>query len=93
MKKNIKISIVTATFNSEDTLLDCLESFASQNYFNKEHIVIDGGSSDSTIKIINENLNSVSSFVSERDNGIYDALKKGIFLSTGEVIGFLHSDD
>ena len=93
MKKKIKISLITATFNSEDTLLDCLKSVSSQNYFNKEHIVIDGCSSDSTIKIINSNLNTISSFISERDNGIYDALNKGISLSSGEVIGFIHSDD
>jgi glycosyltransferase involved in cell wall biosynthesis len=93
MKKNIKISVVTATFNSADTLQDCLMSFALQNYFNKEHILIDGSSTDSTINIINANLSSISSFLSEDDKGIYDALNKGISLSSGDVIGFLHSDD
>jgi len=93
MKNSIKISVITATYNSENTLIDCMQSFASQDYNNKEHIVIDGASTDSTTKILYEHIENIAVFISERDGGIYDALNKGISHSSGDVIGFLHSDD
>lgn len=89
----IKISIITATFNCFSTIGDCLSSVAMQNYSNKEHIVIDGVSTDGTIDLINRYLHQIDIFKSEPDSGIYDALNKGISLSAGDVIGFLHADD
>lgn len=88
----MKISIITATLNSEKNLADCLKSVAVQTYKNIEHIVIDGGSNDKTLEIIKSSL-SVSKYISEPDKGIYNALNKGISLATGDIIGFLHSDD
>ena len=88
----MKISIITATFNSDQTIIDCLNSIFSQTYKNFELIIIDGLSSDNTLK-------SVSSFpsnikiLSELDKGIYDAMNKGIKLATGDVIAILNSDD
>lgn len=93
MKNKIKISIVTATFNSSNTLSDCLTSIRRQDYKNFEHIVIDGLSTDGTLDIIDNNMDNISNFKSEADQGIYDALNKGLRMATGDVIGFLHSDD
>lgn len=87
------ISIITVTFNSEKTILDTLKSINSQNYPFIEHIVIDGGSLDSTLSIIKAHGKKVTSLISEKDNGIYDALNKGISIARGDIIGFLHSDD
>jgi glycosyltransferase len=89
----MKISVITATWNSEFAIQSCIDSVASQSYPNIEHVVIDGDSSDLTVKIINSNLDHIDVFLSEPDRGIYDALNKGIAISSGEVIGFLHSDD
>ena len=91
--KKITISIVTATWNCVDTLPDCLDSISKQDYQNYEHIIIDGASTDGTIDIIKEQINSISKFKCEVDCGAYDAINKGIQLCTGDVIGFLHSDD
>lgn len=89
----MKVSIITATYNSEKTILDTLKSLNSQTYTDIEHIVIDGGSSDKTLEIVKSNSQYLSYLSSEKDNGIYDALNKGIEKATGDVIGFLHSDD
>ncbi len=88
----MKVSIITATFNSIKHLPDVLESIGKQSYSNIEHIVIDGGSKDGTVEYIRNSKFPVR-MVSEPDKGIYDALNKGINLATGDVIGFLHSDD
>lgn len=93
MGNNIKISIVTATWNCAATLRDCLASVAQQNYANREHVIVDGASTDGTIDIINQHMDQITTFKSERDKGIYDALNKGVRLATGDVIGFLHADD
>lgn len=93
MNKNITISIVTATWNCEKTLLECFESVAQQSHVVKEHIVIDGVSTDGTIDIINQHINQIAVFQSAPDKGIYDALNKGVRLATADVVGFLHSDD
>lgn len=93
MGTNITISVVTATWNCATTLPDCLASVARQNYANKEHLVIDGASTDGTLDIVNQHIDQIATFKSERDNGIYDALNKGIKLATGDVVGFLHADD
>lgn len=89
----MSISIITATFNCSETIQDCIDSVFNQVYKCREHIIIDGGSSDNTLAILKSNANKFSCVVSEADDGIYDALNKGIKASKGEVIGFLHADD
>ena len=91
--QNKKISIVTVTKNSEVNIEKSINSFLSQNYVNKELIIIDGLSSDNTLKIINKYKKNVSKIVSEKDDGIYDALNKGFKFVNGDVVGILHSDD
>lgn len=90
---NLTISVVTATSNCANTLPDCLASVAQQNYTNREHIVVDGASTDGTLEVINRHIDQIATFKSEPDKGIYDALNKGIKLATGDVVGFLHADD
>ena len=86
------ISLVTVTYNSFETVEGTLTSVDSQTNSFLEHIVIDGESSDNTLKICND-FGHISKIISEPDKGIYDALNKGIKNSTGEIIGFLNSDD
>jgi glycosyltransferase involved in cell wall biosynthesis len=88
-----KMSIVTATYNSAETIEDTIQSVLSQDYPNLEYIIVDGASSDRTLSIIEKYSERISKIVSEPDMGLYDALNKGIALATGEIIGFLHSDD
>lgn len=89
----LKISIITATYNRADIVLDAIRSVQSQCYENIEHIFIDGASIDGTYSVIDDNLKRNSILISEPDYGIYFALNKGIYISTGEIIGILHSDD
>ena len=89
----MRISIITATYNSEKTLLDTLLSVEKQTHPDIEYIVVDGASKDNTIKLIKSNCTKVSKIICEPDRGIYDALNKGIQAASGDVIGFLHSDD
>ena len=89
----MKISIITATFNSSKTIADTIQSVNNQSYANIEHIFIDGGSLDSTLDIVEKKSRREKIIVSETDNGIYDAMNKGINVSSGDIIGFLHSDD
>ena len=89
----MKISLITATYNSASTIESSLLSFINQDYENKELIIIDGGSTDETLSIIEKYKLAVTTIISEKDNGIYDALNKGISLATGDVIAILHSDD
>ncbi len=89
----MKISIITATFNSEKSLQRTIDSVASQDYTEIEHIIIDGGSTDNTLNIICSNANRITKYISEKDDGIYSALNKGIKQATGDIIGFLNSDD
>jgi glycosyltransferase len=88
----MKITIITATYNSASTIRDTLESVRSQTYPHIEHIIIDGMSSDSTLSIVRQYAH-VSRCISEPDKGIYDAMNKGIDLATGDIIGILNSDD
>lgn len=89
----MKISIITASFNSSSTIEACVASINQQTYPDIEHIIIDGGSKDNTLEIINSIANRVSIIISEPDKGIYDAMNKGIKLATGDIIGILNSDD
>ena len=89
---DIKISIITATYNSAATIRDTLSCIARQQYPLVEHIVVDGLSKDNTLQIVKE-FEHVAKVISEKDNGIYDAMNKGVKLATGEVIGILNSDD
>lgn len=86
------VSIITATYNSANTVRDTLDSVAGQTYSNIEHIIVDGCSKDGTLEIVKE-YPHVAKVVSEKDKGIYDAMNKGIGLATGEIIGILNSDD
>ena len=89
----MKVSIITATYNSSETILTTLKSVVDQTYDNIEHIFIDGMSSDDTIEKIKKF--AICNYVirSESDSGIYEALNKGIAMASGDIIGFLHSDD
>jgi glycosyltransferase involved in cell wall biosynthesis len=89
----MKISIITACYNSSLTILDAIESVNNQSYADIEHIFIDGVSDDNTLEIIRLNSKGNHVLLSEEDNGLYDALNKGISKASGEIIGFLHSDD
>tara|TARA_B110000211_G_C14090125_1_gene558566 strand:- start:861 stop:1604 length:744 start_codon:yes stop_codon:yes gene_type:complete len=89
----MKISIITVCFNSEKTIRDAIESVLSQRYPDIEYIIIDGLSKDNTMSIASEYDDKISKIISEPDNGIYDAMNKGIMLTTGDVVAFLHSDD
>ena len=90
---SFKVSIITVCFNSAKTINDTIDSVINQSYSEIEHIVIDGGSTDGTQQIVNSYNNKISQFISERDNGIYDAMNKGIKLATGDIVGILNSDD
>lgn len=89
----MKISIITVCLNAQDTIEDTFLSILNQTYKNTELIVIDGGSTDGTLEIIDKYKEKISSFISEPDNGIYDAMNKGIALATGDFIFFLNAND
>ena len=96
MKKediNMKISIITAVYNRNKTIKRAILSVKEQIYKNIELIIVDGGSNDGTVDSIKSLIDENDTFISESDNGIYDALNKGVNLASGEVIAFLHSDD
>ena len=91
-----KISLITVTYNSAQTLRDTIQSVLSQSYPNVEYIIIDGLSNDSTVDIIREcelYFNGCLLWISEKDMGLYDAMNKGFHLATGDVIGIINSDD
>ena len=89
----MKISIITPTFNSAETIEDTIKSVLSQEYSDIEHIVVDGKSTDNTLDIIKRYEKKISKIISEPDRGVYDAMNKGINLATGEIVGILNSDD
>lgn len=89
----MKISIITVCYNSAETISHTLRSVREQTYKNIEHIIIDGGSRDNTLQVVASEGKHVAKLVSERDNGIYDAMNKGVQLATGDVIAFLNADD
>lgn len=89
----MKISIITAVFNAAGTIEDTLLSVARQTYPDVEHIVVDGRSTDATLEIVKRHQAKLAKVVSEPDNGVYDAMNKGLALASGEVVGFLNADD
>ncbi len=88
----MKISIITATYNSASTVRDTLASIAAQSYRPIEHIIVDGLSTDETLNVVRE-FPHVDLVIAEKDTGIYDAMNKGILHSTGQIVGILNSDD
>jgi len=89
----MKISIITVCFNSAETIRDTIESVRGQDYPDIEYIIVDGGSTDGTLEIIKEYGDSFSVLISEPDQGIYDAMNKGIRAASGDVVATLNSDD
>ncbi len=98
-KDNIRISVITASYNSEKTIEDTIISITKQTYPAHEYILVDGGSTDSTVEIVEKYRDSLTKIgtglivISERDNGMYDAMNKGIKRATGDIIGIINSDD
>lgn len=92
----MKVSIITVSYNSATTISDTIESVLGQDYTDFEHIIIDGGSTDDTIGVIGRYepaYNGRLKMISEPDSGIYDGMNKGLRMATGDIIGFLNSDD
>ncbi|OSQ53499.1 glycosyltransferase family 2 protein [Marivita geojedonensis] len=89
----MKISVVTAVYNRRATIAQALGSVSSQNYAQVEHVIQDGGSTDGTVDLIAEISNDRMRLTSEPDDGIYDAINRGIRRAQGDVIGLMHSDD
>ena len=89
----MKLSVITVSYNSAATIADTLRSVSEQTHPDIEHIIIDGGSTDATLALVKQHGLRVATLVSEQDRGIYDAMNKGLALATGEVVGFLNSDD
>jgi glycosyltransferase involved in cell wall biosynthesis len=89
----VKVSIITVVYNGEKTIRETIESVLSQEYSAVEYIIVDGNSTDSTKDIIQSYGSRITTFVSEPDAGIYDAMNKGIRLASGEVVGILNADD
>ena len=89
----MKISIITVVYNNEKTIQDAMQSVLGQTYKNIAYVIIDGSSKDNTVNLIKEYKDQLGHFVSEKDNGLCDAMNKGIQACTGDVIGILNSDD
>jgi len=93
MSREYLISIITVVKNAENTIEKCIKSVLNQNYKNIQYIIIDGNSTDNTRKIIDKYKNKISLIICENDNGIWDAMNKGIKLAEGEILGFINADD
>ena len=89
----MKVSIITITYNSAETVEDTIQSVLAQDYPNIEYIIVDGASKDETMSIVNRYRDKIATIHSEPDKGIYDAMNKGVRLATGDLIGILNSDD
>ena len=89
----MSISIITVSYNNSATIEDTILSIESQSYPDIEHIIIDGASTDDTMAIIKKHEDKIARVISESDNGIYDAMNKGIEFATGDIVGFLNADD
>lgn len=90
---NIQVSIITPTYNSEKYLEETILSVVNQTYNNIQYIIIDGGSTDNTLNIIEKYKDKIDIFISERDNGMYDAINKGLKMATGQLVAYINSDD
>jgi len=88
-----KISVITVCFNCVSSIQKTIDSVLSQDYSEVEYIIIDGGSTDGTIEVINRYRDRISRIVSERDNGIYDAMNKGLSFASGEWVTFMNAGD
>ena len=88
-----KFSIITVTYNAEKVLEDTIQSIVTQSYKNVEYIIVDGGSTDGTLTIVNKYKEHIHTIVSEPDKGLYDAMNKGIKLATGDYLCFLNAGD
>ena len=91
--QKMKVSIITAVYNGEETIQSAIDSVANQSYQDIEYIVIDGSSNDGTINILERNKKNIDTLISEEDGGIYHAMNKGVKLATGDIIGILNADD
>jgi glycosyltransferase involved in cell wall biosynthesis len=91
--QDLKISLITVAYNAQDTIENCIASVLRQRCSNLQYIVIDGGSTDNTIQIINKYKEKIDVLITEPDHGIYDAMNKGIAQATGDIIGTLNADD
>ena len=89
----MKVSIITIAYNSAETIEDTIKSIVAQDYSNIEYIIIDGGSTDKTLSIVDKFKESITTIISEPDKGIYDAMNKGVQNATGDIVGILNSDD
>lgn len=89
----MKVSIITSCYNRVKTIRGAIESVLSQDYKDIEYIVVDGASEDSTMDIVNEYRNQITRIISESDQGMYEAINKGIRMAQGDIIGLMHSDD
>lgn len=89
----MKVSIITITYNSAETVEDTIRSVTGQDYPDVEYILIDGASNDATLEIAHRYADRIARIVSEKDKGIYDAMNKGVRHATGDIIGILNSDD
>ena len=89
----MKVSLITIAYNSAETIEDTIKSIIAQDYSNIEYIIIDGGSTDKTLSIVDKFKDSITTIISEPDKGIYDAMNKGVQNATGDIVGILNSDD
>ncbi|NQT32335.1 MAG: glycosyltransferase [Candidatus Omnitrophica bacterium] len=89
----MKVSIITVCLNSKDTIEDTIQSVLSQSYHDVDHVIVDGGSTDGTLDIINKYRDDLHQIISEKDDGIYYAMNKGVSAARGEIVGCLNSDD
>ena len=89
----MKVSLITIAYNSAETIEDTIKSIVAQDYSNIEYIIIDGGSTDKTLSIVDKFKDSITTIISEPDKGIYDAMNKGVQNATGDIVGILNSDD
>ena len=89
----MKVSIITTCYNREKTIAQAIESVLGQDYPDIEYIVVDGGSTDDSFKVVRSYGSQICKAVSERDGGMYEAINKGIKMATGDIVGLLHSDD
>ena len=93
MRNYPRVSIITAVLNNKNTIESAIQSVLGQSYKNIKYIIVDGGSTDRTVEIVNKYKDKISKFISEKDRGVYNGMNKGIRLAGGDIIGILNSDD